>query len=184
MTFAKRKQFWVDAPLQLQMLGYVLALIAASLLLLSFSVFSGLNAASSQSHQVFHSMEWVRDALRGPMTIAALLSILAAGLLTLIWSHRFAGPLRVLSAAMDRLRHGNFTQHARVRDTDTLQDVVREFTQMQDGLRLILSEQRAKALAAAVRLESLAREAGSEAERRELHQLAADLKAIQHKLHL
>ena len=102
MSQYKRKQFWVDASVQLQMLGYVLALVVATLLLVSFSVIRGQTQASSESRQIVHSLDWVRETLRGPLAISSCLSILAAGLLTLIWSHRFAGPLRVLSAAMSR----------------------------------------------------------------------------------
>lgn len=184
MIFHKRKQFWVDAPLQLQMLGYVLALVAASLLLVSFSILRGLTQASAQSRQIFHSLDWVRQTIRGPLVVSSVLSILASGLITLIWSHRFAGPLRVISAAMSRLRHGNFTVHPKVRDTDTLLDQVKEFTTMQDDLRALLAEDRRKAEAAAERLETLAHKAGSEAERRELHAVAIELKSLLKRFHI
>ena len=183
MSVQKRKQFWVDAPLQLQILGYVLALVAASLLLVTFSVLRGLSQASQLSHQVFHSLDWVRQTIRGPLIISSCLSLLATGLLTLIWSHRFAGPLRVLSAAVLRLRHGNFTVSARVRDTDTLQETIREFTQMQDELRAWLAEDRHKAEALAHKLESLSH-AASDAHKRELHAAANEAKALLKRFHL
>ena len=41
----KRRQFWIDAPLQLQIMGYVLVLVTASLLLASLSVRRGLYEA-------------------------------------------------------------------------------------------------------------------------------------------
>ena len=184
MSLYKRKKFWVDTPLQLQMLGYVLALVTASLLLVSFSVLRGLTQASTQSRQIFHSLDWVRQSIRGPLAISSCISILISGLLTLIWSHRFAGPLRVLSAGMTRLRQGNFTVPARVRDSDTLQDVAKEFAQMQDDLRGMLVDDRRKAEAAAQRLEALAHKTGSEAEKRELHAVAVELKALLKRFHL
>jgi uncharacterized membrane protein len=38
----KRQQYWVDAPLQLQMVSYVLFITAVSLLLTAFSVYRGV----------------------------------------------------------------------------------------------------------------------------------------------
>ena len=48
----KRKQYWVDAPLQLQMVGFVVLLVSASLLLTAFSVFRGVQEASISSRQI------------------------------------------------------------------------------------------------------------------------------------
>ena len=81
----KRQQYWVDAPLQLQMVGFVLILVAASLLLTSFSVYRGIHEASVQSRQIFHSLEWITTALRAPLLLASAISLLACGLLTLFW---------------------------------------------------------------------------------------------------
>jgi methyl-accepting chemotaxis protein len=183
LSVQKRKQFWVDAPLQLQMLGYVLALVGASLLLVTFSVLRGLSQSSLVSHQVFHSLDWVRQTIRGPLVVSSCLSLMASGLLTLIWSHRFAGPLRVLSAAVSRLRQGNFTTAAKVRDTDTLQDTIREFAEMQDELRKMLAEDRQKAEAAARRVEAMAQKADGD-DRRELHAAALEIKALLKRFHL
>lgn len=154
MAFHKRKQFWVDAPLQLQMLGYVLVLVAASLMLVSFSILRGLAQASAQTRQIFHSLDWVRETMRGPLIVSSCLSILASGLLTLIWSHRFAGPLRVLSAGIGRVRHGNLAVPVRVRTTDAHQDLAREFQLMQEELRKMIAADRAHVAAAVASLEA------------------------------
>lgn len=184
MAFHKRKQFWVDAPLQLQMLGYVLALVAASLLLVSFSIMRGLTQASAQTRQIFHSLDWVRESMQGPLLVSSCLSILAAGLLTLIWSHRFAGPLRVLSAGMSRLKHGNLTTGAKIRATDTHQELVKEFAQMQDGLRELLVEDRHRLDKAVARLEAASAQAPDDASRRELRSVVDELKHVGQKFHL
>jgi nitrogen fixation/metabolism regulation signal transduction histidine kinase len=184
LAFHKRKQFWVDAPLQLQMLGYVLVLVAASLLLVSFSIMRGLTQASAQTRQIFHSLDWVRETMQGPLIVSSCLSILASGLLTLVWSHRFAGPLRVISAAMSRLRHGNFSVGARIRDTDTHQELVKEFAQMQDGLRAMLQDDRDRLTKAIDRLEAAAAQTSDEAAARELRGAASDLKHVGAKYHL
>lgn len=169
----------MDSPLQLQMLGYTLVLVTASLLLVAFSVLHGLEAASEETKQIFHSLEWVRDAIRTPLIVSSLIAILASGLVTLIWSHRFAGPLRVLSAAMARVKEGNLTGAVRVRATDTHQELVREFSAMQDGLRAIAQKDRKHAHDAAKRLhEALEHLAKDHPARHAVEQASHDLKRV------
>jgi nitrogen fixation/metabolism regulation signal transduction histidine kinase len=149
----KRKQFWVDPPLQLQMLAVVVCLVVASLVLVSFSVVYGLREASEDARLLVHSMDWVSDTMRAPLLLSSAISLLASGLITLIWSHRFAGPLRVLSAAMARLKAGNLSVPVRIRKMDTHQDLVKEFAAMQDALRAMVEEDRKKAHELAKKLE-------------------------------
>ena len=153
----KRRQYWVDAPLQLQMVGFVLTLIAVSLGLTAFGVYQGLQESSRASQQIFHSLEWINDTLRAPLILTSAISLLAGGLLTLFWSHRFAGPLRVLSAGIARVRHGNLGVPVRVRDTDAHQELAREFQGMQDDLRKMIEGDREKIAAAVAELEAAAK---------------------------
>ncbi len=150
----KRQQYWVDAPLQLQMVGFVVLLISASLLLTAFSVFRGVQESSISSRQIFHSLEWIKSALRAPLLLASAISLLAGGLVTLFWSHRFAGPLRVISAGIARIRHGNLAVPVRVRTTDAHQEFAREFQLMQDELRKMIGEDRAHIAEAIASLEA------------------------------
>ena len=150
----KRQQYWVDAPLQLQMVGFVVLLISASLLLTAFSVFRGVQESSISSRQIFHSLEWIKGALRAPLLLASAISLLAGGLVTLFWSHRFAGPLRVISAGIARVRHGNLAVPVRVRTTDAHQEFAREFQLMQDELRKMIQEDRAHLSEAVALLEA------------------------------
>jgi nitrogen fixation/metabolism regulation signal transduction histidine kinase len=150
----KRKQYWVDAPLQLQMVGYVLVLISASLGLTALSVWRGVQEASYASHELFHSLDWVNSALRAPLILASAISLLAGGLLTLFWSHRFAGPLRVISSGIARVRHGNLAVPVRVRLTDAHQDFAAEFQKMQEELGKMIAADRAHVAKAIASLES------------------------------
>lgn len=150
----KRQQYWVDAPLQLQMVGFVLLLISASLILTTFSVFRGVQEASISSRQIFHSLEWIKGSLRAPLLLASAISLLAGGLVTLFWSHRFAGPLRVLSSGIARVRHGNLAVPVRFRDSDAHQELAREFQLMQDELRKLIEADRARVSEAIALLEA------------------------------
>jgi nitrogen fixation/metabolism regulation signal transduction histidine kinase len=158
----KRQQYWVDAPLQLQMVSYVLFITAVSLLLTAFSVYRGVQESSAASLQLVHNIDWIKQAMRAPLLLASVICLIASGLLTLFWSHRFAGPLRVLSAGIGRVRHGNFAMPVRVRDTDAHQDLVREFSLMQDELRKRIGEDRAKIAQAIETLEAAEDEASGE----------------------
>lgn len=98
-----RHQYWVDAPLQIQMVGFVVLMISTTLLLTAFSVFRGVQEASTSSRQIFHSIEWIKAALRAPLLLASTISLAVGALVTLCWSRRFAGPLRKMIEA-DRAR--------------------------------------------------------------------------------
>lgn len=167
----KRQQYWVDAPLQLQMVGFVVLLMSASLLLTAFSVFRGVQESSVSSRQIYHSLEWIKGALRAPLLLASAISLLAGGLVTLFWSHRFAGPLRVISAGVARIRHGNFAVAVRVRTTDAHQDFAREFQLMQDELRKMIAADRAHIAEAVALLETVEKEKPQEEVSRALDHL-------------
>ncbi|MBI4677115.1 MAG: methyl-accepting chemotaxis protein [Elusimicrobia bacterium] len=158
MTSKKRRQFWIDPPVQAHMLLTVLVLVTASVLLVSYSMARGLEAAFSQSGQLFHPMGWCAQKLRLPMALSMAVAILASGLVALVWSHRFAGPLRVLAAAIERLKDGDFSVGVRVRDNDTLKEIVDEFSQMQQALAAKIASARGKAAILGGRLAELAAE--------------------------
>jgi len=155
MTSQKRRRFWIDPQLQLHMLATVMILVLGSISLVAYSIFRGLEEAALSTHQVFHSLDWVRDALRGPMLVSAAISVLACALIALVWSHRFAGPLRVLSAAIGRLAQGDFSVPVRIRKSDTHQELVQEFAQMQERLRERLGADLSALESAAARLKAV-----------------------------
>lgn len=173
----KRKQFWVDPPLQLQMLAVVVALVLSSLALVSFSVIYGLKEAASTSRQIFHTIDWVGDAMRAPLLLSATISLLSSAVVTLIWSHRLAGPLRVLAAAVQRIKQGNLSVPVRIRRLDTHQDLVRDFAAMQDRLRELVEKDRKAALLLADRLDE-ARKGQEGAVSKTLEDASAKLRAF------
>jgi nitrogen fixation/metabolism regulation signal transduction histidine kinase len=72
----------------------------------------------------------------------------------LFWSHRFAGPLRVISAGIARMRHGNLAVPVRIRTTDAHQEFAREFQLMQDELRKMIASDRTHVAEAVTLLEA------------------------------
>ena len=181
----KRKQYWVDAPLQLQMVGFVVILISASLLLTAYSVYRGVQEASISSRQIFHSLDWIKGALRAPLLLASAISLLASGLVTLFWSHRFAGPLRVIAAGIARVRHGNLAVPVKVRVTDAHQELAREFELMQAELKKMIETDRSRVQEAIAHLEAAEQTlpAGSQA-RPEVSKALDELRAACGQYHL
>ncbi len=152
----KRKRFWIDPPVQVQVMATVLLLVAGSLFLVTYSIRRGLEAASLQSKEVFHSLDWIESAMNAPILVSVSVSLLASALIAMVWSHRLAGPLRVLAAAMHRVKAGDFSVPVRVRESDSLSDFVSDFAQMHDGLKAMVAEDRARLTAAAAELDSVA----------------------------
>ncbi len=174
MSSYQRKQFWVDPALQLQILGYVLVLVTASLLLVAFSVLRGVAQASARSNQLFHSIDWFRQSLAAPLVVSSCTAILACGVIALLWSHRLAGPLRVLSAGFSRLKEGDLSATVRIRATDTHQELVRDFAQAQAGLRDRLANDRRRLEDVRRRLQDAAGRSPSP----ELESIAQELSSI------
>lgn len=179
MTSKKRRQFWIDPPVQAHMLLTLLVLVTASVLLVSYSMAKGLEAAFTQSGQPFHPLDWCAQKMRLPMALSMTVAIVASGLVGLVWSHRFAGPLRVLAAAIERIKAGDLSLTLKVRDNDTLKEIVDEFSSMQQALRERIAADRDRADAVSSRLAEVA--AGlpkDHSSRPELERMSREIKEI------
>ncbi|MBI5882803.1 MAG: methyl-accepting chemotaxis protein [Elusimicrobia bacterium] len=179
MTSKKRRQFWIDPPVQAHMLLTVMVLVTASVLLVSYSMARGLENAFAQSGQLYQPMSWCAMKMRLPMALSMTVSILASALVALLWSHRFAGPLRVLAASIERLKAGDFLGSVRVRDNDALREIVDEFSMMQSILRGRIATDRARAQTTSSKVAEVAEKLGKDhPARRELESIALEIKEI------
>ncbi len=169
----------MDGGFQGEILAVILLLVLATLAIAGVSVVKGLGEAASRSSVTYHSIDWTLKEIRGPLALAWVIAILAAGLAGLLWSHRLAAPLRVLSAAFERLGEGRFAGSLRVRSTDAHRALIDEFSRMESRLHTMLSEERVRAGLLSRDLDELAslREEGS-AERERLLGLARDVRAL------
>lgn len=175
----KRRKFWVDGGLQGEIVAVILLLVLATLAIAGVSVVKGLGEAATRSSVTYHSIDWTLKAIRGPLVLAWAIAVLAAGLVGLLWSQRLAAPLRVLSAAFERLGEGRFAGSLRVRSTDAHRELINEFSRMESRLHGMLSEERERAGLLSRDLDELAamREAGS-SERERILGLARDARAL------
>ncbi len=185
MSEPKRKRFWIDQPLQLRVLLFVLSLLAAALALAYLSMDRGLLEASERSRRLFLPVDWARESLRQPFLFTGAIVMVGGALLTLLWSHRIIGPLLVLMAGLRRIRDGNLKVDIRVRDSDALHRAVEDFSAMQASLRKKISEDRERVAAVDERLAGLAERLRHEhGARRELESIRDELRKITASFHL
>lgn len=178
MSQPKRKRFWIDAAAQLKVLGFVLGLLAASLLLCYVSMDRGLEQAAQEARRLYIPIDWARAALRGPFLFSSLIILLGGSMITLLWSHRVIGPLLVLTAGLRRLQEGNLKGEVRIRDTDALKDTVADFVTMQNALRRHVGEDRERLAAIDQRLSHLGERLKDESSHRELEAIREELKKL------
>lgn len=130
-----RKKFWVDAPLQLRVLTFVLILIVFSLGLAYLAANRGLEQAAAMADRTFVSVAWAQGAMRAPFAVAGAISIAAGGMITVLWTHRLIGPLMVLTAGLRRLAGGDLSRGLDLRATDVQFETTREFERLRQSLR-------------------------------------------------
>lgn len=161
------------------MMVFVMTMVVGSLILTSVSVQRGLQEASARSGHLFHSIDWIIEALRLPLTAAAAFCAAASAVLTLLWSHRFAGPLRVINEAMSKISQGDLTSPLKIRRWDALRSTAEDLLIMQESLKSLHKSERDKALELSSRMVSLSKSLPeNHSSRSELQQLAHDVKDL------
>lgn len=179
MGAPKRKQFWIDPTSQLKVLAFVLGLLTASLLLCFVSMDRGLEQAAIETQRNYFPIDWARAALRAPFVFSSAIILLGGAMITLLWSHRFIGPILVITAGLRRIQEGNLKVEVRIRDTDELRDTVGDFEAMQAALRRQVGEDRERLSALQNRLAQVAGKLdGDAAARRELDAIREELKQV------
>ena len=132
----RRKQFWVDRTLQLPFITVMLLVL----------LLMGLTLLGS----VYVTLWWVLrtfDLLSDPTTVALFttvgltvtLEVLIVAPLVIIvgvlLTHKVAGPLVRVKAALEQMRQGNFDVHLRLRKGDLVDDVADHVNRLAAALR-------------------------------------------------
>ena len=178
-TGPKRKRFWIDPAAQLKILAFVLGLLASSLVLCWLSVDRGLAQTAGELHRQYIPIDWARAALRAPFFFSGAIILLGGAMVTLLWSHRFVGPILVITAGLRRIQEGNLKGEVRIRDTDALRETVNDFTAMQAAIRRHVDEDRGRLAAIDLRIAGVAERLDAQASaRRELDAVREELKKL------
>jgi methyl-accepting chemotaxis protein len=144
MRRQRRLRVWADAGIQgglcLRVTLYWLACLAAVALMLACRMAIELPAYSSKQGL------WLVVTQYGPPLTASLLVLPLALLDGLVFSNRFAGPMRQLLSAMKRAAAGETVQPVRLRPKDfgTCQELASEFNRMLARLQALEADQDTK----------------------------------------
>ncbi|MBI4052232.1 MAG: hypothetical protein HY400_06975 [Elusimicrobia bacterium] len=130
-----RKRFWINVPLQLNIVYFVSILLAITAVILFLTVNKSMIQISDKTHQIFLPIETIRRAIQLPYLFSGFICLLAAAVLTLLWSHRFVGPLKVIENALKNLSDGKYDFEIRSRETDALKDIIQLLKKVQEILK-------------------------------------------------
>ena len=136
----RRRRLIINAPLQLRLAG---------ILVLSVCTLAGviLGAIYVSLGVILYTFELQRDQIMVLLfrnvgllvTIAvlccALVSIWVLFWVAIVYTHRIAGPLVRVMAAVEQMAHGNFDVHLSLRKGDGLQDLAEDINRLAAYLR-------------------------------------------------
>lgn len=157
-----RKRLWIDVPLQLRVVFFILILLSATLALAYLSASRGLQGEALQ-------------AMLFPFLVGSAIALTGGALVAFVWAHRLIGPLMVLTAALKRISEGDLRNGLILRETDLQWDTTREFERLRHSLRDRIHQDRERLIKVGRRLEALSSRVKSGPATKEL-------RAIQHEL--
>ena len=136
----RRRRWIVNAPFQLRVVG----VLVLSLLSLAVAVLVGLYLAiwvvlwtfELQGETVYVRL-FQNVGLVATTEVLVCLPIIVWALMWMgiIWTHRIAGPLVRIMAAIEQMTHGNFDVHLSLRKHDGLQDLAEDINRLAAYLR-------------------------------------------------
>lgn len=182
----KRNNYFIDKPFQTK---FILKFCAIAVLggLLTIGILY-LWAGKANTVAIVNSRVVVRTTADFilPILIQTVLAVLViAGLatiaLTLLVSHKIAGPLYHLKSAIEKLEGGNFAEDFHIRHGDQLQNIAGNFNKMIKKLREVIRSLKKDIPALKERLDSIQEQELSEQKRSvlaELKRISDDLKNL------
>ena len=84
--------------------------------------------------EIIRTAGFLPPGIFGIMIIAAAANIAMVCMLGIFITHRIAGPMYAIVRALRRIEIGRWAGHLKLRDSDDLRFVVRNFNEMVDGL--------------------------------------------------
>ena len=151
--FTFRKKFFIGSSFQGKLLmgiGYA-ALLSAVLLAIDYYVFFGRNSPTSPWDP---DMLWLFTKSQRPMIIQLIIFVFVLCVVTVVLSHRVAGPIYSLEKSIRIIEKGNLAHRARFRKRDELTHLRDAFNAMMEALHKKVSQDRNAA-------DTLGREIGS-----------------------
>jgi methyl-accepting chemotaxis protein len=136
----QRKHFFIDKEFQLRfIIKFCLIVLASSVLVavMSFVIFQNSTTVAIENTKVAVKTtgDFILPLLAGVLLIVTGISALTVIVLTLLVSHKIAGPLFRIKRELDYLREGDLTRNFRLRSDDQLQPLSKSLCEMTESLR-------------------------------------------------
>ncbi|MFA7677427.1 MAG: methyl-accepting chemotaxis protein [Candidatus Omnitrophota bacterium] len=136
----KRRQYFIDRSFQTKfILRFCLVVIASALIIGGLVLFLSRNsttvAIENTEVVVKGTADFILPVVVSTTLMVTLLSAIAVSLITLVTSHKIAGPLFRLKREIDFLKEGDLRRNFNIRSKDQLQNLSKSLNQMCEALR-------------------------------------------------
>jgi len=135
-----RKKYFIDPRFQGGfILKFCLMVIAASFLvgIIVFALTGGSTTVAIENTRVFvkPTSAFILPVLGVTVLVVSAFTAAAVAVMTLVQSHRIAGPLVRINREVEALKKGGLNRDFTIRDRDHLQDLARNLGVMSDALK-------------------------------------------------
>jgi len=136
----RRRNYFIDRSFQSKFIikFCLLVVIASVLTWASLYYFSRQTTTVAFEHLkvvVKSTADFIMPIMLGTLIIVTLLAAAATIIVTLLTSHKIAGPLYRLKIELDKMKNGDFSSPVRVRTKDQLQNIASNFEEMRLNLK-------------------------------------------------
>jgi len=137
---SKRKQHFIDKSFQSKFILKFCAIVIISSLLIGGLMFllsqdSTTVAIENTQVVVKRTADFILPIMVGTLLIVTLFSAATMIVITLLTSHKIAGPLYRLKQEIDTLKDADLTRNFNIRAKDQLQALAKSLNDMSDSLR-------------------------------------------------
>ena len=136
----RRRNYFIDRGFQSKfIIKFCLLVVIASVLTgASLYYFSQRTTTVAFEHLkvvVKSTDDFIMPILIGTLIIVTLLVAIATIIVTLLTSHKIAGPLYRLKVELDKMKNGDFSSPVHIRTKDQLQNIASNFEEMRLNLK-------------------------------------------------
>lgn len=136
----KRRNYFIDRSFQSKfIIKFCLIVIAASLMtgVLTYYFNTGTTTVAFENLKVVvkSTADFILPTIFFIIIIVTVFVGIATIIVTLLTSHKIAGPLYRLKAELEKMKSGNFSSPVRIRTKDQLQRIASEFDELRIELK-------------------------------------------------
>jgi len=131
----RRRNYFIDKDFQTKFIMKFCAIVIASSVLIGWLLFflsrNFTTVAIENAHVIVKSTsDFLLPLIMDTVFMVSIFSAIAVIILTLLTSHKIAGPIYRLKKEIDRFKEGDMTANFRTRSSDQLQDLAAALADM------------------------------------------------------